>query len=117
MTSKEDDWTLLYRAQDKGEALQFQSALREAGVPVQLAGGQADIAFGALPDAHLVDVNVPTASIDKARRVIEALQAQSEELPSLDLVPAWTCTGCGEALSEGFTQCWSCGELHDSMKQ
>lgn len=106
------EWNRFYRARDATEAHLIAQALDGAGIPVQLAGGEAIVAFGDLPaDVLLVDVFVPASRTGEAREVVERYFA--ETAPAGPRRPDWTCPGCGERNPDGFTLCWSCQRSRD----
>ncbi len=84
----------------------LRGELNNQGIPAVVAGDNPwGITGGNARMLRAFHVSVRKIDYDRARQVMEELQAASEREKS----PAWRCQ-CGAQVDEGFLVCWSCGQ-------
>jgi hypothetical protein len=105
--TQESRLTRVYRAGSAIEASFLKGLLEEEGVPVRLFG-QTDANPVPVGPAE-VEIHVPEALADHARKVLEDYEARaagdSQQEP-------WLCSRCGEENEPSFDTCWNCHADH-----
>jgi membrane protease subunit (stomatin/prohibitin family) len=100
------NYALLCRLADHYQSAMMQSTLVANGIDVVATGGETLAAYGDGPGpADLIELWVPTASMEEARRAVQDRRAQPQSADA----SAWTCAACSESNDANFELCWSCG--------
>jgi hypothetical protein len=92
----------LCETESKDQATLLKAVLEQEGIRTLLEGMGGSALGDAIDGADVVDVLVPAAHLEKARKILDEILAAGE-----DTIPAWSCE-CGEEVDEGFFVCWSC---------
>ena len=88
----------------------IQAALQDNGIEAKLSGNEASALGFALDGPDAIEIIVKASDFDKAKSIIEELDASEPED-----IPAWTCV-CGEEVDAGFGICWSCGAEYPAAR-
>jgi hypothetical protein len=98
-----DDLVRVAMYNSQSEAQFVLAALRDNGVDAKMVGEEHSALGLDLDGPDPIEIVVTQAEYDKAKEIIDDLEAAVAEP-----VPAWTCK-CGAEVDEGFDVCWSCG--------
>lgn len=101
---------VLYRASDRVEANLLAHVLANAGIRVDLAGGNSPILFGELGAAEALQTElwVQPEDVAEGRRVIERYQLRVPKGLGSASEAKWVCGACGEGNELTFDVCWRC---------